>query len=80
MIVRLTAKNQRELFDDDLRRLRTGRRLHYSIGQHISLLIDRMAAVEAASGIEARQGGNGEAGAVHESPSDAPNNSPNNPS
>jgi hypothetical protein len=47
MIVRLTAKNQRRLFDDDIERLHRKAGMHYSIGQHISLLIDRVAALEA---------------------------------
>lgn len=51
MIVKLTAKNQRQLFDDDMRRFRANLSLHYSIGQHVSLLIDRMDALEAAQGM-----------------------------
>jgi hypothetical protein len=45
MITKLTAANQRILFDDDVRRFRAGKDTHYSIGQHISLLIDRMDAL-----------------------------------
>jgi len=77
MIVRLTAKNQRKLFDDDQRRLRAKQEMHYSIGQHLSLLIDRMDALEA-QGIEARRDAIGTS-AVHESPvgnADAPETHP----
>lgn len=47
MIVRLNAKNQRECFDDDQKRLRRREDMHYSIGSHIDILINRITALEA---------------------------------
>jgi hypothetical protein len=73
MFVKLTRRNQRRLFDDDISRLRANKGMHYSLGQHISLLIDRMDALEA-QGTETRRAETG-TGSVYDGPvgnADAP--------
>lgn len=47
MITKLTAKNQAQLWNDDILRFRAGKDLHYSIGQHFTVLLERVMALEA---------------------------------
>lgn len=47
-MLKLTPQNQLQRFYEDVERMTAGRKMDFSIGQHVELLIKRMDALEAA--------------------------------
>jgi hypothetical protein len=78
-MLRLTAKNQLRCLYEDRERVHRGRSPDFSIGQHLELLIRRVAALEA-SGIEARSDATPKSGAAEgESPTGEAGDAPTTP-